>query len=41
VYLDEMGDKTHNAGISNTDLKNIRDEMLGLVNQSLYLFSLK
>jgi hypothetical protein len=34
TYLDEMN-------MSNTDLKNIRDEMLGLVNQSLYLFSLK
>ncbi len=34
MYLDEMK-------MLNTDLKNIRDEMLGLVNQSLYLFSLK
>jgi len=33
-YLDE-------SNMSNTDLKNIRDEMLGLVNQHLYLFSLK
>jgi hypothetical protein len=27
--------------IESTDLKNIRDEMLGEVNQTLYLFNLK
>ena len=28
-------------GMSNTDLKNIRDEILAQVNQTLYLFSLQ
>jgi len=30
-----------NSGMKNTDLKNIRDEMLGEVNQSLFLLKLK
>jgi hypothetical protein len=30
-----------NSGMKNTDLKNIRDEMLGVVNQSLFLLKLK
>lgn len=29
------------SNMSNSDLLNIRDEMLGLVNQTLYLFTLK
>jgi len=35
-FLDTISEK-----MSNTDLKNIRDEMLSNVNQTLYLFSLK
>jgi hypothetical protein len=30
-----------NSGMKNTDLKNIRDEMLGEVNQSIFLLKLK
>ena len=35
-YLTKMGQY-----IESTDLQNIRDEMLGEVNQTLYLFNLK
>jgi len=36
----ELEEKIDSVGKDNTDLKNIRDEMISEVNQALYLFSL-
>ena len=38
-YLNNIIEQDVNMSASDTDLLNIRDEMVGLLNQTLYLFS--
>ncbi len=38
-FLNNIVDEDNNLTINDTDLLNIRDEMVGLINQTLYLFS--
>ena len=38
-YLNNIIEEDVNMSTSDTDLLNIRDEMVGLLNQTLYLFS--
>jgi hypothetical protein len=40
-FLMEEIDELLNDGMQNTDLFNIRDEMLSIVNRTLYLFTLE
>ena len=40
VWLSNTLPKLLNPSVSNTDLLNIRDDILGEVNKTLYLFSL-
>jgi hypothetical protein len=38
-FLNNIVDEDNNLTINDTDLLNIRDEMVGTINQTLYLFS--
>ena len=38
-FLSNIVDEDNNLTINDTDLLNIRDEMVGTINQTLYLFS--
>ncbi len=38
-FLNNIIEEDNNLTINDTDLLNIRDEMVGLINQTLYLFT--
>jgi hypothetical protein len=38
-YLNNITEEDQNISQNDTDLLNIRDEMVGLLNQTIYLFS--